>query len=1007
MKSNKLLVKRINKLIENKSNVYKRKFYILGRLSESKVSSNEELLEETVCLIKALNRTQGTFPTEDYLYEHAQKAFENSGMSSKRVKSKIKAIKETVDLKFNSKIVTSKSMILEELSKIKISDAVLDKKLENTLIESYHKNISLVKEQGDKKPYFILDDMPNDFDPKDPRKSLSKSLKKKREEELETSAPNYEELLSIEDEEEKDYSTKRNTNVEVNLIIDKYSFLFDKKNIPMIKNDLKIFLPTDSNWSIEKLNKNDKLYIITMYRLIKEQNASDVAVRKFLMLDKIRTYLNVRSRFVDSEIASVGTGRVVGPGTRFLASPTGLSQEQLEEFKIVYREYVSKIGPEDSQHLSSDIVTEEEIAALLFASAGSLKDDAADFVEYLNMIYPQDPLDEEDIEEILSAEEMEELERQNKEFDERSDERFDGEDQDDNFAEDSSDQGEINIQAAYEKANNLEVVRMSIIDFKEYMEEYNADLERLRELNKKLEEKKPDIFAPFEFDTQGNIIYDGEEETIPAEDLTDQEKTEYENILSRISISKKIEIVGLDRRAEIYDQMYERGATPEEFAQFMKSFGLSKEDKSKSYADISRSSFGDFRGTPAARQFALKAWFKGNYYSLNPKEKARIYAELVERWVESLTKLDLIEDEAFEAQGLPKMPKLNAYYNKIPRFMNLKTLESYFDVGNDENLDMQVSEKIESLMTLVDDQDEFREKVKELEKTDPLFQKYALLETLLNGTSGFRIFATTMLKEFYNDYILVQVNSEITWAIKEFFEKYYPGSKIGASLKIGQRPKDVTREEGRDLFNPIIYLAMSAVGLPKDEVFAEKGNTEENQKKYFLGLLNKKGDFAAKVREYTASNPTGGLYGRENNRYNPAAKVPYTAEDTALLLKDIFEPGGFIYKAKQKIRNFTKDSSNEFVTFLSGYSQEKIDRIVINGLAMSHALRKGVDPLNKRVFDKIGEDTVEAFAKYKKDFAPQLTSKDFAEYLEDEYGYETTSIENFEKNKSATTKNMM
>ena len=88
-------------------------------------------------------------------------------------------------------------------------------------------------------------------------------------------------------------------------------------------------------------------------------------------------------------------------------------------------------------------------------------------------------------------------------------------------------------------------------------------------------------------------------------------------------------------------------------------------------------------------------------------------------------------------------------------------------------------------MTLVDDQDEFREKVKELEKTDPLFQKYALLETLLNGTSGFSIYATTMLKEFYHDYIIVQVNSEITWAIKEFFEKYYPGSKIGASLQLG------------------------------------------------------------------------------------------------------------------------------------------------------------------------------------------------------------------------------
>ena len=657
MKSNKLLVKRINKLIENKSIEYKRKFYILGRLSESKVFENKDLLEETVCLIKTLNRTQGTYPTEDYLFEHAKNVLESSGVSSNRIKSKISAIKETVNLKYNKKIVTSKSIILEELSKIKISDVILDKKLENTLIESFKRRVSLVKEQNKKKPYFILDD-----EPLDTKDSLKKTFKKRREEELsdmdlEDNALTYLEDQYDDDEEEAvDYSTKRNTNVEINSLINKYSYLFKKKNIPYLRDELNIFLPTDPNWSTDKLKKDDKLYIIAIYRLIEEQESSDVAIRKFFIFEKIRSYLNVRSRFVDSAIAAVGNAKVSGRGAQFTSSATGLSQDKLDELKSIYREYSSKIGPDDNQNLESDNVSEEELIALLFASAGNLKDDVNVFVDYLNHLYSDNSLNKSEIEEILSAEEMEELEKQNIEFDKISDERFGGSDQDDNFDEDYKEREEINLEKSINYPESQQVIRMTPIDYNEYMDQYSKDLERLRELNKKLESKKPDIFAPFEFDLDGNIIYYGEEETIPAEGLTDDEVKEYEDLVSKISVNKRIEIIGLDKRAEIYDQMYERGATPEEFAQFMKSFGLSNESKSKSYANISRSSYGEFRGTPASRQYALKAWFKGNYYSLNPKEKASIYAQLAERWVESLTKLDLVEDESFETKGNPKMP---------------------------------------------------------------------------------------------------------------------------------------------------------------------------------------------------------------------------------------------------------------------------------------------------------------------------------------------------------------
>ena len=1015
MKSNKLLVKRVNTLLENKNLNYRKKFYILARLSESKIVKNEKLLEETICLIKTLNRTQGDFPSENYLYSHLQESFLTSGMSKNRVKLKVKSIKETVNLKYNS-IVTSKSMILEELGKIKISDAVLDKKLENTLIESYYKKVSLVKEQEEdkkktKKPYFILDDIPEKHD----EDSLKQTFKARREEDLEDMYLDDDALTFIEDrydeeeEEIKDYSTARTSNIEINDIINKYSFLFDKKSFPMIRNDLKIYLPSDAKWSPDKLNKNDKLYIIAMYRLVKEQKASDSAMRKFFLFDKIRTYLNVRKRFVDDEIIAVGTRNIEGGTSKFTSSSTNVPNDRQEELRKIYIDFASKIGPDIGQTLNSDIVEEEDLITLLFASAGALKDDAEIFIQSLADKFPEESLSKNEVEEILDASELKELEIQNKEFDERSDERFGGDDQDDNgYVEDIKDDevSEIDVNPSQE-IMNLPVVRMSELDALEYFKDLNKDLNRLGELNKKLEDKDPDIFAPFEVDSDGNIIFDGEQETIPAEGLTDQEIKEYEKILERISYSKKIEVIGLDKRAEIYDQMYERGATPEEFARFMKSFGLSKEEKSKSYADIARSSYGDFRGTPAARQYALKAWFKGNYYSLNPKEKASIYAQIGERWFESITKLDLIEDEAFQAQGMKSTPKMNAFFNKIPRYLNAKTLEKYFDAGDDDNLDAQVSEEIQSLMNLSENEEEFNQKLRELEKTNPLFEKYAVLETMINGTSGFRIFATTMLKEFYNNYVWPSVYSDIAYAIKEFYEKYYPGSKIGASLKPGDKPGDVPKSEGRDLFNPIAYLAMSATGIPGSQAYSAKGETEAHQRKFFLGLINRKGDFSLKVKKFNQEQPQSALYGRENNRYNPLNQVPYGPDDVNLLLDDIFKPGGIIFSAKERLRNITKDSSNEFITFLGQYKQERIDVIVINAMAMSHVLRKGADPMNKEIFDAVGKDTVEAFSLYKKTFAPQLTSETFAEYLKDEFGYSTTNTDSRLTGDSVTSKNMM
>ena len=147
--------------------------------------------------------------------------------------------------------------------------------------------------------------------------------------------------------------------------------MFRKENIvPLLRDKLNIFLPDpkkDKNWDINKMAHSDKLYIITMYRLIIEQNSSNKAIRKFLMFEKIRSYLNIRQSFVD-----VSTYAIQGGGS-VTTSPTKLSQEQISLLRDEYNNLVSKIGPFKGQNLDSEIVSEMDVLSLLFSSAGELK----------------------------------------------------------------------------------------------------------------------------------------------------------------------------------------------------------------------------------------------------------------------------------------------------------------------------------------------------------------------------------------------------------------------------------------------------------------------------------------------------------------------------------------------------------------------------------------------------------------------------------------------------------
>lgn len=967
--SNKNLVNLTKKLLSFKSKEYKRKYHMLASLCETKIKSDDMLMSEFKCLVKSLNTSNGKFPEEKYILSFCKDALNASGLNESTTNGKLRKLQKEVDLYYSKNICSTYSIMSEALDEVVYSNKKLDKKLEETLIESINRNISVVKEASyDSSNVVDLTDIDT----------------------LDLMTPADSDLSAIEAEEGQENISTTSSKSEERQVLEDYKDLFVKEEIPYIRNVLKFYIPTEVDPST--LPVIDKLTIIARYVLIEEQKATPEAMMKLEIIEKIKNYLNVRRVFLDDEIKAIGAKSVTGKSASFTSMASGLSDERRQQLTRRLYKLIEKVGNKLSgQTLNSNAIPMKELIDLLFDSAGRLQKDAKTYVEFLEKRYNKELPDE-----VQSDEEREQTQREVDAFFAE----LDAEDDEDSVVEED-DQKYIDVDEATSSIRTLPVQKMTVIDWADFQRQLETYRKRLRELDDKILTANPDAFDNFDVDEEGNLGYD-QIEAIIADGLSDEEIKEYILLLKKVTAEKKIEIIDLKDRSAIYDTLYQRGATPEEYMAFLKSFGLLKNKGSATYRQIAQSSGGHFRDSAGVRQNSTKAWFKGNYFSLNPAEKAKIYAELGEKWFERITVLDLISDKAITRPGDKPTPKLNKYFEKIPRFLTQKSIERYFDSSTDESLEAQVDEKIQSALSLASSEEEFISIVKKLEIEDPTVEKYAVLNTLFSDTSSFRIFATTLLKEFYNKYVWGQAEPDLAYAIKEYFDKYYKGSNIGASLQRGQKAKDVPENEGKELFNTIIYLVMQRVGLPPEESFAREGGSEQSQRDYFLGILNKKGDFAEKVRKYTSKQKTGGLYGRKNNRYNPLERIPFGREDVELLLDDIFNDNGILGKLRSNIRRITSDSTNEFITFLYDYDEGELDQIIANSFGMSHVIRTGVDPFSEDIFAEIGKESIAVLTKYKEEFAKQLTSTSFAEYLSDEYGYEIMN-----KQKKGSTGNLV
>ena len=1024
----------IKKLLEFKSNSFKKKYFLLSLFTETNINSKSILKSKFNIYKDQLFKTNGSLPkTTDILSFYN----ENRRISSITANEAM----EYASLNYNDNI--ENEIIQEELQNVITSNSKVNQKLKESLTTSIlvkkpllFKSFSKVSVEASYNPSNVVD-LTSMFD--------------------DVKGPTSEELRQIEAEtDEEEITVPDTTSSQGGQTVDRIAQIFtnfdkDPKKIP--KKQLALMLgytglgKYDPAAKTYRLSGWEKLENDIVRRMDTYTNTgiSVLAKRKWWIIKSIETCLmlekqarkafgtpeDVKSKFRTADSEQVSAIQTVARSTR----STEKSLSDAEGRKIM--DDLHNILTSGNYDLENSAITERSLMKLLIQSSRFRGGSAKEFAESLEIMYPLSDMradfdrvpmqsDEErqqtqdEVESYLSQKEQETAEIYGDEVDEETGEPLYADEEE--IAKIKSQTSVIVKDDLINDIISTPSMNMTTLEFNDFMKQIDKDLKRLKELTDKTYDKvNPDIFKAFETDNSGKILPDIEAipDVIPAEGLTDAEKNEINDILIRLGQKQKITIINLDRRGEVYDDLCDKAVSVDEFISFRKSYGLDSTDKPMSWEDIARGSYGKFRGGQASRQFGVKSWFRGLFYSLSPESKANIYSYLAEKWYDRLKVLDLIDDKAFvrmpsktgnpaddkavSAASLEKLASAGKYKRSdkldvisdtlelVSKYTQPRYVKRYFDLERDDNLDMAVQEKLESLSQLSSSEAEYDILIKRLEEEDPDTAAFALMDTMFNGNSGFRMFATGMLKEYYNDTIWPSVESELAYAVREYFETNYRGSNIGKSLARGQKSDDVKPEEGKELFNKIIYLVMQRTGIPSTgDRLPNVGDSRAAQISYFTGGADPRGDFSKAVMKFNAKGYSNKLYGKTGSTYNPLNRTPFGANDVNMLLNDMFDTNGIIGKAYAKLRNLTSVTEGDIITWIESYPEAKLDQAIILGMSMSDFYRKNdVDPTILEVIEGLGKDTKKALEDYKKQFKGLLLGKDFADYLDYEFGFET------------------
>jgi len=940
------LKNRVNKLLTLKNKSYKKKFYLLSRLSESKIKHDKRSLEELRCLARTLNKTNGEMPTEKYIFEFLEKNMGNKSLPT---------IKESYYLRYSSTFKSVKDVILEEISKINYNNPKLNKKLEETLVHAVNNGINIFESSTtNKTPHSMLDDV----------------------------TPTKEELDAIESETEDDeFSMEDDTPKESGKTLDRISQIFSpvtgKDPRKISKEKLAAMLGYTGSGKYEPSAKTYKLSgwekmerdIVKRMNPYANTGISVVAKRKWWIIKSIEACLmlekqankafgtpeDVKAKFNVDDQEQMKAVQTISRSRR--SSGSSLSDAESRMIMERLHEELTK----GSYDLENKLISEQRLLSLLAEASRYRGGTSKQFAADLELMYPltdQRP----DFERVpqLSDEERQKTQDEVEDYfrrkEEETQETFGGEIDPETgeplYADEelisrinSSKEKEevIDTQDIIEDIKASNYLNFTAAEAREYLKQLNKDWEKLRELETKTKDRiNPEIFSGFKYDNSGNLI--DVPDIIPAEELTDEEKKEFKEIIERFGSKDVIKMINDSEREQIYQELVDKAVTVDEFIAFNKKFKLEDSNKPMSWEDIKRASAGEFTGSAGARQYGVKAWIKSVFLNFSPSDKSDIYSFIAERWYERLIQLDLIDDKSFVVKPdkvNPDDPKLDKViprkvldqaqaagkYSRSQKLIDISNMlelvnkytspryvKRYFDEKRDDNLPQTVREKINRIQTFAESEEEYDALIKRLETEDPDTMAFAIMESMFNDNSGFRFFATALLKEYYNNIVWPNTEVELAQAVKEYFKKNYPSAGIAKSLPSREGASEVLPSEGKDLFNKIIYIVMERTGIKTaGKGVPSVGQSKEEQKNYMRGKADSRGDFVKAVEAYNRKYQQG-----KNPILSKYGNGPFNQDDLEDLIDDMFsstEKALKDYKKKYKSQLLSKD----FVEFLDDY----------------------------------------------------------------------------------------
>ena len=883
------LIRRVSRLLENKSNKFKRKYFLLSALARTNVRKSNKLISEAECYANVLMETNGEKPSEEFLIKLNEEALKYSG--SKNIQKQIKFIKDYNNMLNSQGSLLKESIIEEELTSILNNDYRLNEKLLDTLMESINKRKCLLLESDG-----------------------------------ETDADSFEELEKIIVDQEQGFDELEEEDLEEE---DLYTDFSDEeiKDMQAFKSDprrislKKMGIERDKYVPGEKKARLSALEKVGRQAILKIQGLSNVGKRKFDIIRQIHFYLNVQQKLNLAKIQGQGAADLTKSQEKFSFRPSGLTEDEVKTLRKKLDDMLLRHRNYEELNLDDDsIISEGELLKLLFQSAGDRAEDARAYLTDLNNHLPragkpeQEPLE---YDETFSSD-MAAFDKSQYSEDQlaKIEAGIDPETGQPLYEPDTGEVARMSKeQFADREAKRKERIRpqveISAEDALSMLDKTFGSYDKVKQTLSKISPEIANMLDDADFSLE-----DLEEELDKIQDSIDpEEMAELEEIIDAINSNESINIKILPpkSKSDIRSQLYDTAATPEDFAYFVSKFVDT--DKPLTLRDLgalmSHGEEGVASDANAVRQALTKSWFRAMFFSFDDDKKANIYATLADKWFYTLELLDLFKDDTIKQAGQRDLSGSGAarYFDHVKKIMTRPN-------------------NIKKFLT-----DEFEMKAQEAESegrsvSDEDIQKNEIIDVMLTGNNGFRVFATSLMKDYYTNNVWNQCEQDLAYAIREYFAKNYSSSNIGKDLSKGQKSRKVKKEQGKTFFDTIIYAVMGRTGI-KDS----KGSlvTPDKMIEQRKDAFRNKSKFLGRVDKFNAEFPQNRLVSKFG------AGSSFDAKDLDALIDDMFSPSGIIGGTFTKFQKMSDEEYNKFVEWVDKLKEQDLTLAASQALVLSSA----------------------------------------------------------------------